>query len=236
MSKSLNVSKVVAIDGPAGAGKSSVTKLVSKKLKLLYIDTGSMFRALAYVAHQKSIPFTEGQEMSSFLTNLKMEYSSDPSKLIVVNGENLSAKIREHYVSELASKISSIPSVRLFLLDFQRNLVQDQVAVMEGRDIGTVVFPSAFCKIFLSASFEVRAKRRMEELANKGQSDLNYEAILKDIKDRDERDRTRDIAPLKLADDAIVVDSSSKTMEQVVDEIVLIVRSQAQNKDIILPT
>ncbi|MFZ4714030.1 MAG: (d)CMP kinase [Bacteriovoracaceae bacterium] len=234
MSKANHISKVVAIDGPAGAGKSSVTKLVSKKLNLLYIDTGSMFRALAYMAHSNSVAFIEGPEMSHFLVNLKMEYSSDQSKLIIVNGENLSSKIREHYVSELASKISSIPSVRLFLLDFQRRLVQDQVAVMEGRDIGTVVFPDAFCKIFLSASFDVRAKRRMEELKTKGQTDLNYDAILKDIKDRDERDRTRDIAPLIQADDAIVVDSSSKTMEEVVDDIVLIVRTQAQKKNISL--
>lgn len=232
MSKHNIPSKVIAIDGPAGSGKSSVTKLVAKKLNLLYIDTGAMFRALAYVAHQKGLQFQEGTEMSQFLASLKMEYSADVSKLIIVNGENLTEKIREHYVSELASRISSIPSIRLFLLEFQRELVHDQVAVMEGRDIGTVVFPQSFCKIFLSASFEVRARRRMQELKEKGQMNLNYDEILKDIKDRDERDRNRDIAPLKQADDAIVVDSSTKTVDDVVNEIVLIARHQAEKNRI----
>jgi cytidylate kinase len=235
MPKSNQISKVVAIDGPAGAGKSSVAKLVAQNLKLLYIDTGSMFRALAYVAHSKKMDFVEGPEMANFLTHLKIEYSSDPKKLIVVDGENLSEKIREHFVSELASKISSIPSVRLFLLEFQRQLVSNNVALMEGRDIGTVVFPNAFCKIFLSASPEVRAQRRVDELKNKGQTDIDYDSILQDIVERDERDRSRDIAPLKQAEDAINVDSSQKTMDQVVNEIVLIVRSVAQLKEIKLP-
>jgi cytidylate kinase len=235
MSKSNQISKVVAIDGPAGAGKSSVAKLVAQNLGLLYIDTGSMFRALAYVAHSRRIEFVEGPEMANFLTHLKMDYSSDPKNLIIVDGENLSEKIREHFVSELASKISSIPSVRLFLLEFQRQLVSTHVALMEGRDIGTVVFPNAFCKIFLSASPEVRAQRRVDELKNKGLSDVNYNSILQDIVERDERDRSRDIAPLKQADDAINVDSSQKTMDQVVNEIILIVRSVAQMKKIKLP-
>jgi cytidylate kinase len=235
MPKSNIISKVVAIDGPAGAGKSSVAKLVAKNLNLLYIDTGSMFRALAYVAHSRKIEFVEGAEMANFLTHLRIEYSSDPNKLIIVDGENLSTKIREHFVSELASRISSIPSVRLFLLEFQRQLVNNHVALMEGRDIGTVVFPKAFCKIFLSASPEVRAQRRVDELKAKGQIDVDYNSILQDIVERDERDRTRDIAPLKAADDAINVDSSTKTMEQVVNEIVLIVRSVAQMKEIKLP-
>jgi cytidylate kinase len=187
------------------------------------------------VAHSRKIEFVEGAEIANFLTHLRIEYSSDPNKLIIVDGENLSTKIREHFVSELASRISSIPSVRLFLLEFQRQLVNNHVALMEGRDIGTVVFPKAFCKIFLSASPEVRAQRRVDELKAKGQIEVDYNSILQDIVERDERDRTRDIAPLKAADDAINVDSSTKTMEQVVNEIVLIVRSVAQMKEIKLP-
>lgn len=221
------VARVVAIDGPAGSGKSSVTKLVAKKLNFLYIDTGAMFRALSVFFHQNKIPFTEGETVLNALANIKMEYAAKKDVLISINDVDYTHQIREHYVSELASKISLIPSVRLFLLDFQRTIVEDRFAVMEGRDIGTVVFPNAFCKIYLSASNEVRAERRFKELEAKGQSHVNYDEILKDIIDRDQRDRNRDIAPLKQAEDAIRVDSSHKTIEDVVDTIVKIVNDQA---------
>lgn len=221
------IAKVVAIDGPAGSGKSSVTKLVAKKLDFLYIDTGAMFRALSVYFHLHHIDFTEGEHVISALQNLKFEYAKSKGVLICINGVDYTDKIREHYVSELASKISLIPSVRMYLLDFQRQIVEDRFAVMEGRDIGTVVFPNAFCKIYLSASNEVRAQRRFKELEDKGQKNVDYEQILNDIIDRDLRDKNRDIAPLKQALDAIRVDSSHKTIEEVVDTIIEIVKNQA---------
>lgn len=220
-------SKVIAIDGPSGSGKSTVTKLVAEKLGVLYVDTGAMFRAIALHTHENKITF-EDQALDNFLKTVKLEYFGTGNKLVAINGTDFTEKIREHFVSELASKISSIPSVRRFLLDFQRSLVKEKVAILEGRDIGTVVFPDAFCKIYLSASSEVRAKRRVEELTNKGQSGFTFANILKDINERDERDKTRAIAPLKVAADAILLDSSKLTSEEVITKMIEIARQQAQ--------
>lgn len=221
------VTKVIAIDGPSGSGKSTVTKTFAAKLGVLYIDTGAMFRAIALHAHENKIPFEE-QALANFLKNVKIEYFGTSEKLVSINGVDFTQKIREHFVSELASKISSIGSVRQFLLDFQRSLVSQKMAILEGRDIGTVVFPDAFCKIYLSASSEVRAKRRMEELTNKGQIGFTFDSILKDINDRDERDKNRAIAPLKMAEDAVLVDSSNLTTEEVISKMIEIAKERAK--------
>lgn len=219
-------SKVIAIDGPSGSGKSTVTKTLAAKLGILYIDTGAMFRAIALHSHENSVPFEE-KKLSEFLPTISLKYIGDKNRLIAINGVDFTEKIREHFVSELASQISSIPAVRSFLLNFQRSLVKEKMAIMEGRDIGTVVFPDAFCKIYLSASNEVRAKRRMEELTNKGQTGFTFDSILKDIIERDERDKNRTIAPLKMADDAILVDSSQLTSDQVIEKMIQIAKGCA---------
>ena len=142
--------KVIAIDGPCGSGKSSVAKKVATSLGVIYIDTGAMFRALGYCCHKNGIPFEEGKKINDFLNDLDLKYAVSDDCLIEVNGENLTETIRDHSVSALASGISIIPSVRTFLLNFQRKLAAQVVCIMEGRDIGTVVFPNAFCKIYLT--------------------------------------------------------------------------------------
>ena len=155
---------VIAIDGPSGSGKSTIAKTLASELGILYIDTGAMFRALAFHAHNAGIDLHDEQAVTKSLENIKIEYQTEDNALIKINGIDLSKKIREHHVSKLASIISQIPSVRTFLLDFQRNLANSKVCVMEGRDIGTVVFPNAFLKFFITASIEVRAKRMLDQL------------------------------------------------------------------------
>lgn len=222
-------SKVIAIDGPSGSGKSTVTKLVADKLGVLYIDTGAMFRAIALAAYEQNIDFGDENSFQNFLKSIKLEYFGSGEKLVAINEVDFTQKIRQHFVSELASKISSIPAVRSFLLDFQRNLVKEKVAILEGRDIGTVVFPDAFCKIYLSASDEVRAKRRMDELTTKGQTGFTFDNILKDITERDDRDKNRSIAPLKMADDAVLIDTSELTSDEVIEKVIVTAKEKAKN-------
>lgn len=220
------VSKVIAIDGPSGSGKTTVARRVAEKLGYLYIDTGAMFRTLGYYFHHQGIPFEESEKLKTALKNIHMVYyKSIPSRL-EIEGVDVTEKIREHYVSDLASRISRLPSIRTYLLEYQRQLAQTEYCVMEGRDIGTVVFPDAFLKIFLSATDEERARRRFQELQKKGQQDFTYEQILEDLKKRDEADSTREMAPLKQADDAVKLDSTQLSIDDVVEKIT----SLAQNK------
>ena len=209
-------SKVVSIDGPSGSGKSTIAKKLAQKLNILYIDTGAMFRALGYIADKRAIPFTAGDELDNFLKEIQFEYGKDDAALIQIDGENLTEKIREHHVSILASNISKIPAVRDYLLVIQRELGKKTLCVMEGRDIGTVVFPDAFCKIFLTATIEVRAMRRLKQLRYNGE-EHTLEEILKDVQKRDDQDSNRKVAPLKLADDGILVDNSEMSFEQTLD-------------------
>ena len=209
-------SKVVSIDGPSGSGKSTIAKKLAQKLSILYIDTGAMFRALGYIADKRAIPFTAGDELDNFLKEIQFEYGKDDAALIQIDGENLTEKIREHHVSTLASNISKIPAVRDYLLVIQRELGKKTLCVMEGRDIGTVVFPDAFCKIFLTATIEVRAMRRLKQLRYNGE-EHTLEEILKDVQKRDDQDSNRKVAPLKLADDGILVDNSEMSFEQTLD-------------------
>lgn len=222
------ISKVIAIDGPSGSGKSTMAKNLASKLKILYIDTGAMFRSIGYYADLKGIKFEEGAELTDFLADLRMEYADSQQELVKINGKNLTPHIREHRVSTLASVISQLPSVRTFLLNFQRNLGANTICVMEGRDIGTVVFPDTFCKIFVTASKEVRARRRYDQICRQNpNSDETYEQVLEDVIERDRQDTHREVAPLKVAEEAILVDTSDMSEEEVLSRLVDIARQKA---------
>lgn len=211
------ISRVIAIDGPSGSGKSTIAKEIAKSLGLLYIDTGSMFRALAAIAYDLNIELCEGPKLKFFLESLKIEYGVSESILIRINGQDLTDKIREHHVSKLASVISQLPSVRKYLLDFQHSLALNKICVMEGRDIGTVVFPDSFCKFFITATAEIRAQRRLKQLRESGDQQITFEQIIEDVKKRDETDTLRALAPLKMAEDAILLDTSSLNMSEVLN-------------------
>lgn len=215
-------SSVLAIDGPSGSGKSTIARLVAEKLGILYIDTGAMFRAIALHFDSKNIDRNDIPAIEKELSEMKLEYGVNADYLIKINGDDLSQKIREHHVSKLASQYSQIPVVRTFLKEFQRELVASNHSVMEGRDIGTVVFPKAYCKIFLTASSEERAKRRLAQLEEKGETGHSYEQILADIIKRDEDDSNRSQAPLKLATDSHEVDTSNLTIDEVAEKIISI--------------
>ncbi len=211
---------VVAIDGPSGSGKSTVAKKVSKDLELLYIDTGSMFRALGYYLKKngldvQNLPEKQSQEL---LDTCHFEYAPEKNILIRLDREDLTEKIREHEVSELASFVSRYQFIRTFLAQKQREIALKTESVLEGRDIGTVIFPQAKLKIFLTASSKERAKRRYEELKERGEG-IDYETILHDIEIRDQRDSERDIAPLCKASDAVEIDTSGMSIEEVVQRV-----------------
>ncbi len=222
--------KVIAIDGPSGSGKSTIAKIISQKLNLTYLDTGAMFRAIAYSLKDLSIDFSqenlsenEIQIVSDYLQNLNFEYGIDEKTLIRLNGVNLTEEIREHFVSELASKTSKFPIIRNYLKEKQREIASTKPSVLEGRDIGTVIFPNALVKIFLTADSKVRAKRRFEQLVEKDPkvaSSLSVDSIQADIESRDEVDQSRETAPLKKAKDAISIDTSHKSIDAVADEII----------------
>ena len=215
----MSKTKVIAIDGPSGSGKSTIAKLIAKDLNLTYLDTGALYRAIAYSLAKLDIEANQTQKIENTLKDLKFEYGKSDDELIVVNDENLSQAIREHHVSELASIYSKLPVVREFLKTFQRDFAKTNPSVLEGRDIGTVIFPDAALKVFLTADPEVRAQRRYAQLKEMGQTDLDLEQILADIKSRDESDQNRDIAPLKKASDAVGIDTSSVSISEVVGQI-----------------
>lgn len=214
MSK-ISIENVIAIDGPSGSGKSTMAKKLAQVLGVLFIDTGAMFRALASYCHDHSIEMVEGAELTQFLQLVDFQYGVDDETLVVVNGENLTKRIRDHEVSRLASIISQLPTVRTFLLNFQRTLPQRSICVMEGRDIGTVVFPHAFCKFFITASVEIRSQRRLKQLQEGGDLQVTLEQVIQDVKKRDESDTNREVAPLKQAEDAQLVDTSSYTEAEI---------------------
>ncbi len=225
--------KVIAIDGPSGSGKSAVAKNLSQELGILYIDTGSMFRALAYFFHHHNIPFEECAQSRDFLAHLQLNYGIDPqtkNAKIHINDLDLTDLIRAHEVSTLASMISSKQYVRDYLLNYQRNLAENTLCVMEGRDIGTVVFPDAFIKFFVTATVETRAVRRFEQLNSQTSSQgpgLTMEQIILDVKKRDETDMNRPIAPLKMAIDAEYIDTSNLDLPSVTKMLAEKVRSRA---------
>ena len=217
MSQNNEFAKIIAIDGPSGSGKSTVAKELARALGVLYIDTGAMFRALGFYADQQKIELVEGVGLTHFLNSIKMDYGVSSTCLIRINDVDLTEKIREHHVSKLASIISQLPSVRKYLLDFQRSLAMNKVCVMEGRDIGTVVFPNSFCKFFITASVDIRAERRLKQLQQSGDNSVTLEQIKDDVRKRDETDMNRVVAPLKKADDAMLLDTTELDINNIIN-------------------
>lgn len=209
----------VAIDGPAGAGKSTIAKLVAKEKGYIYVDTGAMYRGLAIHFLNRGIDPEDRDAVAEACRDAEVTIGyEDGVQQIYLNGENVTSMLRTEETGNMASKTSAIPEVREKLLELQRSLAREKDVIMDGRDIGTNILPDADVKIYLTASVETRARRRYDELREKGE-DCSLEEISRDIKERDERDMTREIAPLKKADDAVLVDSSDMTIQQVVDEI-----------------
>lgn len=207
--------KIIAIDGPAGAGKSTVSKIVAKKLGYTYIDTGAMYRAVGLKIFESGKPLTE-----KFLSEVteKIEIELDESARVFADGEEVTKKIRTPEVSKLASDVSKFGFVRKKLTELQRKMARRGKVIMDGRDIGTQVLPDADLKIFLTASLDERARRRFEELKEKGQT-VELEKIKEEIFLRDKQDTEREIAPLKKADDAILLDTTNLSVEEVAEKI-----------------
>ncbi len=217
------MSFIVAIDGPAGAGKGTITKNVGEQLGLINIDTGAMFRCVTLNLLQEKVDIKDEEKIKEILETINIELKENGE--VFLNGQNVSKKIREDQVNSMVSPVSVMPIVRKKLLDLQRKMSQGKNIIMEGRDIGTVVFPNADVKIYLDATPEERARRRVKQNHEKG-IDCSYEETLKNIIDRDKRDSTREVAPLKQAEDAIYIDSSDMTIEQVVEKIVNLIQEK----------
>lgn len=216
----------IAIDGPAGAGKSTLARILAKELQYIYVDTGALYRAVGYAMLQKGVSPSDAESVIPNLTDLTVSLQFvDGEQQVLLNGENVSSSIRTPEVSMAASAVSAIPEVRRFLFDLQQNMAKTHNVIMDGRDIGTVVLPWAQVKIFLSASPEARAQRRYEELLQKGQT-VTFEEVLKDMIERDYNDSHRAVAPLKPADDAISVDTSGNTLEQSIELLKSIVKEK----------
>ena len=206
----------IAIDGPAGAGKSTVAKAIAARLGITYLDTGAMYRAVALYALDNSISPEDEKSVVAVLDKIRIEIKySEGTQVVYLNGEDVSLRIRENRMSKAASDISKIPAVRLKLVEMQRAIAAGTDVVMDGRDIGSYVLPDANYKFFLTASPAVRAKRRFDELTAKGEK-VNYDDILGDIEKRDRNDSTRAFAPLRKTDDAEEIDSSALSAEEVV--------------------
>ncbi len=210
----------IAIDGPAGAGKSTIAKTIARKLNFVYVDTGAMYRAIALFFLRNGVDGDDAKTIEEMCPQIHvtLEYK-DGEQQVLLNGENVSGYIRTEEVGGMASKTSAQPAVRAALLQLQRDMAHSADILMDGRDIGTNVLPNADLKIYLTASVDVRAKRRYDELTAKGLS-CDLEEIKEDIKTRDYQDMNREIAPLKMAEDAVLVDSSDMTIDEVVETVV----------------
>ena len=209
----------IAIDGPAGAGKSTAAKTIAEKLGILYLDTGAMYRAIGLKALRLGIDTRDAERIAAMLpdTAVTIKYI-DGSQNIFLDGENVTPYIRENKVSMAASDVSAIPAVRVKLVELQRDIARNNDCILDGRDIGTYVLPSAEYKFYITATAEERAKRRHKELTDKG-VDISYESVLKDIAERDKNDSTRAFAPLKKADDAFEFDTTTMSIDEVVKRL-----------------
>jgi cytidylate kinase len=205
----------IAIDGPAGAGKSTIAKILAEKLGMNYIDTGAMYRAITLKAIENNIDFNDVSSLINLVNNTDIKISNGR---IYLDSKDVTDKIRTPLVSQKVSKIAAISEIREKMICLQRELAENGNVIMDGRDIGTVVLPNASLKFFITATVEERAKRRFLELKAKGY-DVNYDNIKKEILSRDEQDMKRKISPLKLAEDAIVIDTSNKEIEEIIQEI-----------------
>ncbi len=231
MTKHINI----AIDGPGGAGKSTISKAVARKLGIIYVDTGALYRTVGYYARENGLSL-EDVKVSERITPLLPEISIeikyvDGAQHVILNGEDLGDKIRQPDISMYASAVSSVPSVRAFLLEAQKELARKNSVIMDGRDIGTVILPDADVKIFLTASNEARATRRYNELIAKG-VEVKYEDVLNEMNERDHADSTRAAAPLKAADDAILFDNSGYEFEGSVERVLAIIEERTGVKRI----
>ena len=216
----------IAIDGPAGAGKSTIARRVAKELSFIYVDTGAMYRAMALYLLRKEVNKDDTEQIGNICQDaeISIEYQN-VEQIVLLNDENVNSYLRTEEVGNMASVSSAVPRVREKLLSLQRKLARDMSVVMDGRDIGTTILPDADVKIYLTASSLTRAKRRYLELQEKG-TVCNLDEIQKDIEERDQRDMNREISPLRQAEDAVLVDSSDLTIQQVVDRILQIFRSK----------
>ena len=206
----------VAIDGPAGAGKSTMARAIAKEMGFVYVDTGAIYRTVGYYVNLCGIGPKDVDGVTRLIDdiNIEIRYSEDGLQHMILNGQDVTSEIRTQQMSDYASKLSTLKVVRDFLLDVQRDLAKSHNVVMDGRDIGTVVLPRADVKIYLTASAEVRAKRRLLEMQEKGDQKSDFNKVLCDIQERDQRDMTRDIAPLKKAKDAVELDTSDLTIAE----------------------
>ena len=211
----------IAIDGPAGAGKSTIAKAIAEDIGFIYVDTGAMYRAIALYFLRKGIDGHDRKLVAAECPNIHvtLEYDEEGKQQVILNGENVTGYIRKEEVGKMASVTSAVPEVRAALLDLQRDMAKTSDILMDGRDIGTCILPNADVKIFLTASAEERARRRYLELQSKGDN-TPYDVVLADIKERDYRDTHRDIAPLKQAEDAVYLDTSNMTIEEAAAKVV----------------
>lgn len=218
----------IAIDGPGGAGKSTVSKAVAAKLGIVYVDTGALYRTVGYYVRSREVDPHDAEAVGACLPEISIEVRYvDGAQRVYLNGEDLGDKIRTPEMSMYASAVSAIPSVRAFLLETQKDIARKNSVIMDGRDIGTVILPNADVKIYLTASAECRAKRRYDELVAKGQT-VSLEDVLREMNERDTADSTREIAPAQAAADAVVFDNTGMTLEQSVDAIIRIVNEKTK--------
>ena len=210
----------IAIDGPSGAGKSTISRAAAKLFGFIYVDTGAIYRTIGLAAKLRGIDVSDNDTVISMLPELRIElrYNDSGEQCMLLDGADVSRDIRLPEVSMLASKVSAIPEVREYLVDMQRKMAELHDVVMDGRDIGTVILPNADLKIFLTAGAEDRARRRYEELLQKG-VETTFESVLDELIKRDEQDTMRAAAPLKAADDAVILDTSGNTLEKSVSEV-----------------
>lgn len=217
---------IIAIDGPAGTGKGTVAKLISKRLNFTYIDTGAMYRCITLKMIREKISLEEIVKIEDLLNRTNISFKNiNNEQHVFLDEEDVSTLIRKQNVNELVSEVSAIKLIRIKLVELQRKLGESGNVIMEGRDITTVVFPNADVKIYLDADLEVRAKRRYEELVKKG-DEITYEKVLENIKKRDKNDKEKEMGALKIAEDAIVVDTTNLNIEEVFEEIKKIVQNQ----------
>ena len=214
----------IAIDGPAGAGKSTIAKIVAKELGFIYVDTGAMYRTMALACHREGISAKEHEKVAEKCESVDVSLGyEDGTQKVFLNGEDVSTLIRQEEIGNMTSAIAVYPEVRKILVEMQKKLAKENNVVMDGRDIGTAVLPNADLKIYLTASSRTRAMRRYKELVEKGEQ-CDVDAIEADIKDRDYRDMHREVSPLCQAEDSVLVDSSDMSIEQVVEKITGLVK------------
>ena len=216
----------IAIDGPSGAGKSTVAKEIAKRLGIIYVDTGALYRTVGYYVRSRNVDPKDSAAVEELLPEIKVELKYEGgTQIVCLNGENLGDRIRTPEMSMYASAVSAIPAVRAFLLDTQRDIAKKNSVIMDGRDIGTVILPNADIKIFLTASDECRAMRRRDELLAKG-IQTTLEEVLADMQKRDSDDRNRAVAPAVAAKDATLLDNSGFTVEESADAVIALVKEK----------